>query len=126
VLGCLLAAPGGALLLGLRPDGGVGRLLAGFGQLGRGAGLVTASAVAATVQAVPPERSGLATGVSDTARQVGTATGVALFGAVAGSPHDAERFVAAVHGLAVVTAVLWLVACAVAARGVAHSARSPG
>jgi DHA2 family methylenomycin A resistance protein-like MFS transporter len=122
-LGCLLASAGAALLLGVRVDGGTGWLLAGFAVLGCGAGLVTASVVAAAVQATPADRSGLATGVSNTARQVGTATGVALFGAVAGSPADAGGFVSAVHALAIAGAVLWLAAFAVAMTGIAHVPR---
>lgn len=77
---------------------------------------------AAAVRATPAERSGLATGVSNTARQVGTATGVALFGAVAGQPSDPVGFVHAVHLLACVATVLWLVGLAVALRGVAAGA----
>jgi len=119
-LGCLIAAPGAALLIGVPTSGGsIGWLLAGFAVLGCGAGLVTASVVAAAVRATPPERSGLATGVSNTARQVGTGTGVALFGAVAGQPSDPAGFVRAVHVLAGVATVLWLLAFAVALRGVA-------
>ena len=63
-----------------------------FLLLGCGAGLVTASVVAAVVRATPADRSGLATGVSNTARQTGTAAGVAIFGAIAGSPGHATRF----------------------------------
>lgn len=122
-LGCLLAAPGTALLTGVPASGGsIGWLLAGFAVLGCGAGLMTASVVAAAVRATPAERSGLATGVSNTARQVGTATGVALFGAVAGQPSDPAGFVRAVHLLACVATVLWLVGLAVALRGVAAGA----
>ena len=122
-LGCLVAAVGAALLLGVRATGGTGWLLAGFGVLGCGAGLVTASVVAAAVQATPADRSGLATGVSNTARQIGTATGVALFGAVAGSPADPTAFVRAVHALAAAGAALWLAAFAVAMGGIAHVPR---
>ncbi|MGH8962216.1 MAG: MFS transporter [Jatrophihabitantaceae bacterium] len=117
-LGCLIAAPGGLFLLGLRPGSGTAWLLVGFTVLGCGAGLVTASVVAAAVRATPADRSGLATGVSNTARQIGTATGVALFGAVAGSPDHARRFVDAVHLLAVLGTVLWTIAFVVALRGV--------
>jgi DHA2 family methylenomycin A resistance protein-like MFS transporter len=117
--GCLLAAPGGLFLLGLRPDSGTGWLIAGFGVLGCGAGLVTASVVAAAVRATPAERSGLATGVSNTSRQIGTATGVALFGAIAGSPGDATRFVDAMHVLGVLAAVLWSIAFVIARQSAA-------
>lgn len=117
-LGCLIAAPGGLFLLGLGVDSGVGWLLIGFGVLGCGAGLVTASVVAAAVRATPADRSGLATGVSNTARQVGTATGVALFGVIAGQPGDADGFVKALHVLGIVATGLWLIAFVVAVRGV--------
>ena len=46
---------------------------------------------------------------------VGTASGVAVFGAVAGSALRPAHFVTAVHVPAVVCAALWCVAAAVAA-----------
>jgi DHA2 family methylenomycin A resistance protein-like MFS transporter len=122
-IGCATAAVGALCLLGLDADGGIGWLLVGFGVLGVGAGLVTASVVAAVVQATPPERSGLATGMSNTSRQTGTATGVAIFGAVAGSPARVGAFVTAVHALAVTGAVLWLIALLLTVFGVARRPR---
>ena len=119
-LGCLIAATGPPLLLGVDSRGGAGWLVAAFLLLGCGAGLVTASAVAAVVRATPSDRSGLATGVSNTARQTGTAAGVAIFGAVAGSPGNAMRFVSAVHGLALGATALWLIAFGVALTGIEH------
>jgi DHA2 family methylenomycin A resistance protein-like MFS transporter len=116
-LGCLVAAPGAGLLVGVRPDGATGWLVAGFGLLGCGAGLVTASVVAAAVQASPPERSGLATGVSNTARQIGTATGVAPFGAVAGPTVRVDAFVRHLHVLAILAALLWALAFVAAITG---------
>lgn len=49
---------------------------------------------------------------------MGTATGVALFGAIAGTPDNAAGFVDAVHVLGILAAVLWLVASGVAVGGV--------
>jgi DHA2 family methylenomycin A resistance protein-like MFS transporter len=118
-VGCAIAVAGPLFLLGLRPDGGLGWLVAGYTVLGCGAGLVTASVVTAVVQATPPERSGLATGTSNTARQVGTASGVAIFGAVAGSPDAAGRFVSGIHALALVATTLWAGALVLALAGVA-------
>jgi MFS transporter, DHA2 family, methylenomycin A resistance protein len=118
--GCLVAAAGPPFLLGIGTHAGDGWLVAGFLILGCGAGLVTASVVAAVVRATPADRSGLATGVSNTARQTGTAAGVAIFGAVAGSPEDATRFTGAIHGLAVGSTALWLIAFAVALSGIEH------
>lgn len=104
--GCLATLCGVLLLLTV---GGMGWLLAAFTVLGCGGGLLTTAVVAATVRATPPERSGLATGVSNTARQVGTACGVAIFGAVAGEP-SAPGFLSHIHLLAVGTAVVWVAA----------------
>jgi DHA2 family methylenomycin A resistance protein-like MFS transporter len=46
--------------------------------------------------------------VNNTARQTGTALGVAVFGAVVGAPSDAARFVGGMHVLGVLGAALWL------------------
>ncbi len=121
--GCLVAAAGAPFLLGVRSGAGDGWLVTAFLLLGCGAGLVTASVVAAVVRATPPERSGLATGVSNTARQTGTAAGVAIFGAIAGTPEHATRFLSALHGLALGVTALWLVAFAVAVTGIEHGVR---
>ncbi|MQY17541.1 MFS transporter [Nocardia macrotermitis] len=117
-LGCVLAILGTLLLTRLQADGGIGWLLTGFGVLGCGAGLITASVVAAVVRATPADRSGLATGTSNTARQIGTATGVAVFGAVAGSPASGH-FVHSIHLLAVASAIACATALVVTGYGVA-------
>jgi len=105
-LGCAIAILGSLALTQLHAGSGIGWLLAGFGLLGCGSGLITASVVAAVVRATPADRAGLATGTSNTARQIGTAGGVAIFGAVAGSP-TGTHFVASLHWLALATAVAW-------------------
>ncbi len=122
-LGCAIAIVGTLLLTRLQATGGIGWLLAGFGILGCGAGLVTASVVAAVVRATPPDRAGLATGTSNTARQIGTASGVAIFGAIAGSPAG-PHFIAAIHLLTIASAVAWAGALAVTAYGVAGRPRN--
>ncbi|NKY51599.1 MFS transporter [Nocardia vermiculata] len=104
-IGCVLAACGSLALLTVGGSGIVGLLVA-FAALGCGAGLVTTAVVAATVRATPAERSGLATGVSNTARQVGTACGVAVFGAVAGAPSSPD-FLDGIHMLAAGSAIAW-------------------
>jgi MFS transporter, DHA2 family, methylenomycin A resistance protein len=123
VAGCAIALFGPLFLLGVQPDAGLGWLATGFAVLGCGAGLVTASVVAATVQATPADRSGLATAMSNTARQTGTATGVAVFCAVCGSPDSPVPFVAGLHGLAIAAAALWAVALALAMTGIARHSR---
>ncbi len=128
-LGCAVAAAGSLLLTGLRADGGIGWLLAAILLIGCGGGLITASAVAAVVRATPADRSGLATGTSNTARQIGTACGVAIFGAVAGSPAG-DGFVDGIHLLAVLAAVAWVGALALTGFGIAGRTppgrRNPG
>lgn len=112
VAGCVLAAAGSAGLTRLAAAGGIGLLLGSFTLLGCGAGLITASVVAATVRATPAQRSGLATGVSNTARQIGTACGVAIFGAVAGAP-SATGFPGRIHLLGAGSAIVWVVAAVI-------------
>jgi DHA2 family methylenomycin A resistance protein-like MFS transporter len=112
VAGCVFAAAGGAPLLAVTPHAGLPALLIAFVLLGCGAGLVTASVVAAVVRATPADRPGLATGTSNTVRQAGTAVGVAVFGAVAGSPRSTTSFVTGVHHLAAVASVSWALAAA--------------
>jgi MFS transporter, DHA2 family, methylenomycin A resistance protein len=113
--GCALAAVGALPLLLVEQRAGFPALLIGMGVLGSGAGLVTASVVAAVVQATPTSRPGLATGMSNTARQTGTACGVAMFGAIAGSASRIPAFVASLHLLAGVASALWCLAGALAA-----------
>lgn len=79
--------------------------------VGVGPGLFNAPVVSTAIRAVPPGRSGLASGVNNTARQAGTAMGVAIFGAIAGAPADAQHFVAAMRALGVTAAILWLLGC---------------
>ncbi|MQY30643.1 Multidrug resistance protein Stp [Nocardia sp. RB56] len=123
-VGCVVGAIGAPMLTGLTRTAGFGWLLAGFTLLGCGAGLITAAVVAAVVQATPPGRSGLATGVSNTARQIGTASGVAIFGAVAGGP-TGPHFLAGLHTLAIAAAVALLGALAVTRFGIAAPPRTP-
>lgn len=91
------------------------RLLPALVCLGVGIALFTTAVVSAAIRAVPAERSGLASGMNNTARQAGTALGVAIFGAVAGSTHPAASFVTGMHHAGVAGAVLWLVALALTA-----------
>jgi EmrB/QacA subfamily drug resistance transporter len=66
-------------------------LLAGLIVGGVGIGLVNAPLASAAIAVVPPERSGMASGINSTFRQVGIATGIAALGAV--FQHRVERLV---------------------------------
>ncbi|TQM37827.1 MFS transporter [Pseudonocardia cypriaca] len=105
--GALVAALGAAGFALFEPDSGYLALLPAFLGIGIGAGLFTAPVVAAAMAAVP-ERSGLASGINNTARQTGTALGIAVFGAVAGGTAAPNAFVRGVHVLAGAGAAVWL------------------
>lgn len=108
--GILLAACGALCMLGIGPASGWTALLPVLVLLGVGGGLMTTAVVAAAVRAVPPDRSGLASGVNNTARQTGTAMGVAVFGAIAGPPEHPARFFTGWHHLAWTACGLWAAA----------------
>ena len=86
VLGHLLAAVGalGIALLGF----GMGQagLLSSMIVMGLGAGITTPAMNISILDAAPRDRSGVASGVLNTARQIGTLAGVALLGACLSAP----------------------------------------
>lgn len=108
--GGVIAAAGAVSLVLVEPGGSYLRLAPALLGLGLGAGLFTAAVVAAAVRAVPLERSGLASGVNNAARQTGTALGIAIFGAIAGSPASPTQFVLGMHHLGVLGAGCWIAA----------------
>ncbi len=79
-----LALVGGGLLLesGLNGTSHWTALLAGFIVTGAGIGLVNPPLASAAIGVVPPQRSGMASGINSTFRQVGIATGIAALGAI--------------------------------------------
>jgi DHA2 family methylenomycin A resistance protein-like MFS transporter len=80
---------------------------------GIGMGLLTPAVVAAAVGAVDRGRSGLASGVNNTARQACGAVGIAVYGAVSGPPARAHAFTSALHHLGLATAGLFAAAAVV-------------
>lgn len=81
--------------------------------LGVGLALNTAPMVGAVMAAAPEDRSSLASASNNTARQVGSALGVAVLGGVAGDP-AAPGFVNGFHRAGLVAAACWAVAALVA------------
>jgi MFS family permease len=79
-----LTLVGVALLLmhGVTPHSSWTTLLAGFVVGGIGVGMVNAPLAATAVSVVEPRRAGMASGVNNTFRQVGIATGIAGLGAI--------------------------------------------
>jgi EmrB/QacA subfamily drug resistance transporter len=84
LLGTGLVCVGTGLLLmtAVDADSGWEVLLPGFVIAGAGVGMVNPPLVATQVGVVAPQRSGMASGIGNTFRQVGIATGIAGLGAV--------------------------------------------
>lgn len=84
LLGGGLAVIGVALLLmsGIELGSGWTTLLPGFVVGGVGIGLVNAPLASTAVSVVEPRRAGMASGINNTFRQIGIATGIAALGAI--------------------------------------------
>jgi MFS transporter, DHA2 family, methylenomycin A resistance protein len=108
--GLLLAAVGVGLVAAWSAHSAYVVLLPAMLCWGIGLALLTPAVVAAAVSAVPSDRAGLASGMNNTARQAGGAIGIAVFGAVAGSPDDAGQFVTGLHATGLATTVLFVLA----------------
>lgn len=84
LLGGGLGLVGAGLLLmrGLSASSHWTALLAGFIVAGAGVGLINPALASTAIGVVPPQRSGMASGINSTFRQVGIATGIAVLGAI--------------------------------------------
>jgi EmrB/QacA subfamily drug resistance transporter len=84
LLGVGLGTVGVGLLLmhGLDPDSGWTALLAGFIVSGIGIGITNPGIATTAIGVVPAARAGMGSGINNTFRQVGIATGVAALGAI--------------------------------------------
>ena len=111
VAGQIVMAGGFVALLGVGPATPTALLLLAMVPLGIGGGLAAPPLTAALLEAVPADRSGLASGVLNAARQLGGALGVALFGALT---VGAAGFVDGMH-LSVTIGALVLAATSIAA-----------
>jgi EmrB/QacA subfamily drug resistance transporter len=81
--GLALIAVGCAVLwASVHASSGQSALFAGLAIVGVGAGLATPVLVSAAVEAVPPQRAGMAGAAVNTFRQLGMTLGIAVFGAV--------------------------------------------
>jgi EmrB/QacA subfamily drug resistance transporter len=80
--GLVLIGVGLLLMGGLSATSRWTHLLAGFVLAGVGIGLINPPLAQTAVGVVPPERSGMGSGINTTFRQVGIATGIAGLGAV--------------------------------------------
>jgi EmrB/QacA subfamily drug resistance transporter len=80
--GLVLVAVGMWLMAGLNASSGWTALLAGFIVSGAGVGLTNPPLASTAIGVVPPQRSGMGSGINSTFRQVGIATGIAAYGAI--------------------------------------------
>ncbi|HET8949231.1 MAG TPA: MFS transporter [Solirubrobacteraceae bacterium] len=80
--GLVLVGVGLLLMGGLDPGDDWTALLAGFLVAGGGIGCVNPALATAAIGVVDPRRSGMASGINSTFRQVGIATGIAAWGAI--------------------------------------------
>jgi predicted MFS family arabinose efflux permease len=80
--GLLLTGIGLMLMRGLTISSHWTALLPGFLVAGAGVGLVNPALASTAIGVVPPQRSGMASGINNTFRQVGIATGIAVLGAL--------------------------------------------
>ena len=80
--GFLLTGVGVLLMTGLTASSSWTHFVAGFIVAGAGVGLINVPLASTAVGVVEPARSGMASGINSTFRQVGTATGIAALGSI--------------------------------------------
>ena len=99
--GLIIIGVGLLLMRGLDAASAWTHLIPGLIVAGVGVGMVNPPLASTAVGVVPPQRAGMASGISSTFRQVGIATGIALLGTLfSGTVHDEVLArVAAVPGL---------------------------
>jgi len=87
VLGLGATSLGAFTLLGISPEGGIGRLLPAFVLMGSGLGIASVASTAAGTSAAG-EKQGLGSGLLNSAAQVGTALGLAVLVPLAAARAD--------------------------------------
>jgi EmrB/QacA subfamily drug resistance transporter len=80
--GFLILGVGLLLLYGIHDDSSWAHLIPGLTVAGVGIGMINPPLASTAVGVVPVERSGMASGVNSTFRQVGIATGIAALGSI--------------------------------------------
>jgi EmrB/QacA subfamily drug resistance transporter len=81
-IGLVAVGVGELLMRGLSPGDDWTALLLGFLIAGLGIGMTNPALATAAIGVVEPQRSGMASGINSTFRQVGVATGIATWGAI--------------------------------------------
>lgn len=108
IIGGLIGASGYALLglFGISPHAGFWDMLPGLALIPAGMGLAVPAMTTAILSAVERSQGGTASAVLNTARQVGGAMGVAVYGALVAAPATAAILSGIELALAVSTALL--------------------
>ncbi|MFH8366696.1 MFS transporter [Streptomyces sp. NPDC018031] len=118
---------GGLLMVGLGGDPGVPPLSAAHLLLGIGFGFANAPITDTAVSGLPPSRAGVAGAITSTARQVGSAIGIAVAGGLVAGVGPAGLAAASRPGWLVVTGCgLFLLLVARASRTAAPEPRKAG
>ena len=114
--GLLLCAAGLLAMRGLAASSPWTHLLPGLLLTGAGLGLANPAVTYAALGVVPTTRSGMASGINNTFRQVGLAVGVAALGSLlpAGATGQAAAFAAALDDMLVISAAVVAAGAAVA------------
>jgi EmrB/QacA subfamily drug resistance transporter len=117
--GLIVCAAGLLAMRGTGADGSWTHLIVGLTLWGAGSGLVNPTMTVAALAVVSPSQSGMASGVNNTARQLGIAAGIAALGALVQSRADAGLAKGHSFGQAYADAVdlMLLVAAGVAVGG---------
>jgi EmrB/QacA subfamily drug resistance transporter len=108
--GFALIGLGLLLMRGLTPGTQWTHLIPGMIACGVGAGLVNVPLSSTAVGVVEPARGGMASGINSTLRQVGLATGIALYGSLFAARLPGAGFTGALNYLLLVSAIVALVA----------------
>lgn len=119
VTGLVLIGTGLLLMRAVEVDSAWTALLPGLLVGGLAIGVISPALAAAMVSVLPVERSGVASGINNTFRQLGIAIGIAALGAifehqVGGAPDPPAGIVAGLDAVLLVAAVVAFVAAAVA------------
>jgi MFS family permease len=98
--GLLLVGIGLFLMAGINATTGWTHLIVGFILAGFGSGMVNPPLASTAVGVVAPQRSGMASGVNTTFRQIGIAVGIAVYGTIFTTvlDHDLVHNLAATPG----------------------------
>ncbi|RDI21561.1 MFS transporter [Lentzea flaviverrucosa] len=119
----LLVSAGGLTIVGF--SSGYGAIAVALVVLGAGVGLALTLTTDAVVSAVPADKAGAASAVSETAYELGAALGIAVLGTVLSAWARTGTFTEAMQGTALVAAVLLVVASFVAYRLIPNAERTP-